>query len=258
MNKLLTPNGGFPLHGDDFGFIDAAVRDGMKGLLYDLVEPFDGNLILGGCVFAKGSVGSNATVTEGYIMLDYEVLYVPAQSMSVFVGSTFSLYLSSTTSQPRVFANGASQNVWQTRTAQMTYTVGGGATGLALGPATPRLSDGLEALLLGTYKFDTSITVSNSWTKSSFVVPQLDRLMRNVTLSGQFIPGTISNTSYTHMCTLPVDFRPTRPLTVVVAAATLSTYGFCTVRVEPSGQVLIINNSTTVWDVVFTDFSFVI
>lgn len=76
MNRLLNPNGGFPLTLDDFNFVQDAYTKAFEGVWHEFAKAKNGNIVLSGCEV------SSSNMTEGYVMIDYEVLYVPAQTFS--------------------------------------------------------------------------------------------------------------------------------------------------------------------------------
>lgn len=118
MNKLITPNGGMPLELDDLRFMQDAYHDGFKGIIYEFAKANNGNIILGGCEVVDSGNGT-FEVSEGYIMLDYEVLYVPAVT-----GLSFSLVILeyNQTYDPagnEVFADNTSRDTYEVRQARV-------------------------------------------------------------------------------------------------------------------------------------------
>lgn len=79
MNKLKTThNGGMGLELDDFRFMDNGYRDAFKGILSAFKVPLHHAIILSGCV--RSVANNQVTVSEGYVSLAGEVMYMPTQS----------------------------------------------------------------------------------------------------------------------------------------------------------------------------------
>lgn len=125
MNKLLIPNGGMPLEGDDFRWEQSAVRDAFKGMLHYFASPYNGNIVLSGCQISL--VSGNAVVTEGYVCINYEVCYVAAQSVAVSGLATSSLKIVETydASGLEVFADSVSRDTYAIRRAVVSDTLAG-------------------------------------------------------------------------------------------------------------------------------------
>lgn len=66
-----------PLELDDLIYIQDAFKDGLKGVLHEVAKQNAGNLILSGCEVSDLG-GGNFALSEGYVMLAYEVCRVPA------------------------------------------------------------------------------------------------------------------------------------------------------------------------------------
>lgn len=109
-----------PLHGDDFRFIDAGLRDAFKGVVHLYAAQNDGNIILSGLEVTQS--GGQVFVSEGYVCLDYEVRFLPASSLSVS-GSTASLNIvADNYYEPNgndVFEDGVSRDTYAVRRAKI-------------------------------------------------------------------------------------------------------------------------------------------
>lgn len=247
MNKILFPNGGAPLYGDDFGFLDTAQRDAFKGIAYEIAKLYNGNLILGGCEVSVA--GANFTVAEGYVMIGYEVCYFPGFTGPVAGGAYgyFSLSTTYDSGGQKVFANASTQQTWQVRRATFTPNVlSGGALDTT---EVKRLSDGLEALISSKIISSTSFTMINGWAKVTANNPTLYKHLKNVTLIGDFTVGTLASNSWTKITTLPVGFRPIqriKSLQPVLNSA--PEFGSVMIEVFQNGEVYAINTGSQTWD----------
>jgi hypothetical protein len=85
MKKLITTNqGGMPLTQDDLGFIQEAYTEAFKGIISSYgIQPNESYKLSGAEVTVAGQV---FTCTEGYIVLNGEVLPVFAQVLTVPFG----------------------------------------------------------------------------------------------------------------------------------------------------------------------------
>lgn len=191
MNKLIFPNGGAPLHGDDFLFVDAAAREALKGVVYPLAFPYSGNCILRGCEisFAAGS----ASITEGFALIGWEVVYVPAHSASVASLAASSLKLSLT-------YDPAGNDVFADSIARDTYEI-------RRGLITDGLSGGNEIVLSSPARiFDETIitSFSNSWAVSGSSTVKVRKFGDSVQFTGALTSGTTNLLAFV----IPEGFRP--------------------------------------------------
>lgn len=114
MNQLLTPNGGMPLELDDLRFLQDAYKDGFKAMLFELAKQNNGNMVLGGIeVTPDGSGGFNTS--EGYVMLDYEVFYVPAAIGLNFNIIVIELFVYYDTDGNEIFSDSVSRDTYEVR-----------------------------------------------------------------------------------------------------------------------------------------------
>lgn len=145
MNKLLTPNGGMPLEGDDFRWEQDAIRDAMKGMLHYYAQPTSGHLILSGCAISFAS--GNASVTEGYVCINFEVCYVPAHTVAVASLAASSLKIVETYDAAglEVFADSVSRDTYAIRRALISDGLAGSNEIVLASP--PRLETVLASSL---------------------------------------------------------------------------------------------------------------
>lgn len=100
-----------PLQLDDFNFIQDAFKEGLKGVLFEFVKAKNGNVILAGCNITGSSAPYN--VSEGFVMMDYEVYHCPAQT------SNFSLVVL----EPDITYDPSGNDLFQDGVARDTYEV---------------------------------------------------------------------------------------------------------------------------------------
>lgn len=216
MNKLLTPNGGMPLYLDDLAFLDGEMRDGFKAILSEIAEANNGNLILGGCTLTETPTA--ATLSEGYVMLGYEVFYVPGNTVSKTGGYSGEIlpdvYASTSPAAARSFANGSSQNVWQVRRAKL------GPNGVVSDayinmPGGVRLSKAIATVLKPQYDTLNVSGLINGWNNDPIVPLRAYRQLGIVHLQGTIGNGTMGVLSWVNAFLLPVGWRPAQDVYTV-------------------------------------------
>lgn len=114
MDRLITPNGGMPLELDDLVFIQNAFKGALKGILHEVSKQNAGNLILSGCEVTDLG-GGNYSLSEGYVMLGYEVCYVPAVPSVNHVIAAIVLDISYNSVGNDVFFDGISRDTYEIR-----------------------------------------------------------------------------------------------------------------------------------------------
>lgn len=113
MNILLTPNGGMPLELDDLNWIQDSYKEAFKGILHEFSRSKFGNIILSGCIVSDLG-GGNYSLSEGYAMLGYEVVYVPAQNVTHVI-SALILDVSYDVNGSDVFFDGVTRDTYEVR-----------------------------------------------------------------------------------------------------------------------------------------------
>lgn len=122
MNKLNTiAIGGHPIELDDLRWMDESYRNAFFGILSAFgISPAE-TFVLSGCV--KTITGSTVTVTEGYLSIAGEVLFLPAQSYAVPSGvdeDYFELDISYDPTGLETFENGTPHNTYEIRNAKIS------------------------------------------------------------------------------------------------------------------------------------------
>lgn len=212
MNKLLFPNGGLPLYGNDFDFMQNGLHEGINAILRPFAEQVGGNMIVSGLDFTL--VGSNYHISDGWVMLNYELLKFIGgdtgitDSVDLQDGVVVELYVfqDSSPNATRIMASGATENVWQRRQARLA-TIGG------LAALTVSDSIRLEYLLSIAIEGVADISVpmldfENSWTSSGLFSNRIIRRGKTVILRGLLTVGAIDDTNFTKIFTIQEGFRP--------------------------------------------------
>lgn len=122
MNKLNTiNNGGHPIELDDLRWMDSAYRNAFLGLLSGFGILPNETFILSGC--NKTTSGSTITVTEGYICLEGEILYMPEQTYPVPTGSDVDYFELDVTYDPlgnETFEDTTTHDTYEIRQAKIS------------------------------------------------------------------------------------------------------------------------------------------
>lgn len=249
-----------PLFGDDFNFLDTAARDALKGLLFDVVKQTNGSLVLGGCELSIA--GGTVTVAAGYVMIDYEVRYFPGTSFptSTATGGNFSADNYFDAGGLKTFANASSQNTWQVRRAKFNPTndVVDGPLDYNSGEFR-RLGRLMHDLISNQVTASSSISLFNSWAAEGGNAPIVRKHFSNVYFYSGFVPGTISDVSFTQIALLPVGYRPARRFKTIVAAFGTGVYGSIMLEVFTNGEVyaILLTGDANTYELVSVNLVFV-
>lgn len=128
MDKLNLGLGGHPFTADDLMFMQDAYLEGIKGSLeWMRALTADDLVIIRGCVIT--AAGTSYTYTDGYVWMDGEIYYVPAQATPQpwgGVGTDFYV-LAVENNDPLgtvPYENATIQNTWKRRTAVINQLSG--------------------------------------------------------------------------------------------------------------------------------------
>lgn len=238
-----------PLFGNDLAYVDSAVRDALKGILFEIAQANGGNLILGGCELTSN--GTTVTVTPGYLLINYEIYYFAGTTFPVATGATGTFAASNSTDSAglRTFANGSSQSPWQTRVA--IFSPGVLAGGALDYPELKRFSGAIQDIVNGALSSSSAFTMINAWSKPIVNPAILYKNGRTVSFVGSLTPGTITQDGWTKITTLPTGYRPIRFFETVVMGFTTSPgyeNGVLFVRILTNGEVYAQAGGATVWE----------
>jgi hypothetical protein len=214
MKKLLIPNGGMPLEGDDFNWINAGVVEAFKAIFFEYGQAYSGNFVISGCVatFAAGF----ASVTEGYVMLDWEICYCPAQTVGVASLAVSSLKLVSSfdAAGTEVFADSVSRETYENRRAIIS-------DGLNSGVEIPLDTTGRFYAVENVNAFD------NGWGAASGFVPKYHKKGNVIHITGAITGGETNLLAFT----VPLAYRPSETRRLAISRGSIS--------IPSSGQVII-------------------
>lgn len=220
MKKLTIPNGGMPLEGDDFNWIHGGVLEAFKALYFGFGLQYNGNFIISGCSvsFAAGF----ATITEGYVMLDWEICYCPPQTVGVTSLASSSLKVESVFDVEglEVFADSVSRDTYENRRAIIS----------------DGLNSGVEIPLdtSARYEYSENVNIfSGTWGAASGSTPKCKRKGDIVHLSGAITGGETNLVAFN----LPSVFRPgeSRRLRTNTGSVFIDTNGDVLITTDASG-----------------------
>lgn len=180
MNRLIIPNGGMPLEGDDFNWMYSGVLEAFKGgALYPFALQSSGNFIIAGCTISLS--GGNASVTEGFVMLNYEICYCPAHTVAVTSLAASSLKIDETydATGSEVFADAITRDTYAIRRAKIS----------------DGLNSGVEIVLENPKRYYSKQTIStfiNDWEVYDGNTVSLEKIGNVVHIQG-VITGGINN-----------------------------------------------------------------
>lgn len=117
MNKLTIPNGGMPLHGDDFAWMQDGIQEAIEGALHLFAAPHGGNLILSGC---EATISGGAIAyAPGFVLLGHEVLRFEGTTLSNTIndGHKWKLAITYDPAGNDVFADTVARDTYEVRRA---------------------------------------------------------------------------------------------------------------------------------------------
>jgi hypothetical protein len=155
MNQLIIPDGGMPLEGDDIRWMYQGLLEAMKGgALYPFALQHSGNFIITGCEISFA--GGNASITEGFVMLNYEICFCPAHTVAVTSLAASSLKVLETydASGAEVFADSITRDTYAIRRARISNG----------------LNSGIEIVLANPPRYYYQKVIVNGDLSSSFTV----------------------------------------------------------------------------------------
>lgn len=248
MDKLLWPNGGVMLHADDFIFAEQAIRDAFAGILKG-VQGTDKVLVLAGCEVSY--TAGNATITEGWVSYLDEVLYMPAQTISTQVNSSFTnkvhigLDVQVEPSGAEPLASGATGQTYQRRRAMLLPGTSSGSTWredknwLNLPYRINELAAaGAVDLFIQANDLEAGFTLP---TPHQIAVK---RSSGAVHIRGSIVTPGLNQNALTLAFTLPLGFRPT--LSKCIASVTVQenlSYTHGSMHIETNGEVRFLSST---------------
>lgn len=248
MNRLVVPNGGMPLEGDDFDWIQNGAAETFKGVFKAIADLATGtgnantlgNFIIAGCEVTDIG-GGNSSISEGYVFIDGEILYTPA------IASISNAQLANAAYIKHIYYDPAGQEVMQNGNTEDTYEVR--RAELKVWGAAPNEATVYINSLIGQNRYLDILTgadvfalrdvvapttMVNSWTtvaNPNTTEPLLiTKQFGRVNIRGPILAGTLGGAAFT----LSAGFRPK------IGVEFLCPYGdtgIVKVAIATSGQV---------------------
>lgn len=182
MNKLKSQTGGMPLEIDDFEWISNGIIEAIKGTLYG--QNSNGNFILSGCDISYSA--GNATITEGFVCLNWEVCYCPSHTVAVTSLAASSLKVLETydASGAEVFADSITRDTYAIRRARISDGLNSGTEIVLNYPVR------IQQLCTVDSSYDSNYPVqySGSWSAASGT-PKVGRQGKTAWIRGVFEGG---------------------------------------------------------------------
>lgn len=228
MNKLLTPNGGMPLDGDDFQWIQDGLLEAFRGGLWWAIAGNE-NQIIRGCEITL--VGLDASITEGFAVIGGEICYVPAHTETVSGLATSSLKIDESYDATglEVFADSVSRDTYAIRRALISDGLNSGDEIVLDSPTRLHYS---QAFSDGD--------LENGWLTSGSNTVRARLFNGYVTLEGAVTAGDTNLT----LITLPEMFRPSAQRACVIGNSLIDTFLVCVIQTD--GQVIPYNAGSQV------------
>lgn len=219
MNRLAHPDGGMPFQGEDIDWMQDAMLEGIKGISYPFVKKYSGNCILSGCDISYS--GGSATITEGYVMIDFEVCYCAAQTVAVTSLAASSLKVSSSYDPEglEVFADNVSRDTYEVRIAVISDGLNSGAEIILENP--PRIYA----------EYDLTPYLQGNWVAQTTDIVAI-RLGNQIQFKGSVYLGDTN----TPVFTLPTFLRPSQNAYYILPGVEFSVSSIIT-KVGSDGSV---------------------
>lgn len=235
MDKLIFDEGGMEIEGEDLYFQFNAFKGGIEALLKTFYDS-DGNAVLWGCDIENRALTVEAT--EGYVVLNGELRYMPAQIVSKglnpFSGFVIVEHDTFHADGNENLIDGGNLDMWQVRSAKIEYNVT---------PVQPFIrcvdvrSKRIERLVDKVY--DDEFTYQNGFTSQLASLVKVQRHGNHVQFTGS-ITGEVSQGGV-QVFRISEDFRPQRAIKFPCISNTAN--GFLAVSISSSGFVTIDYNA---------------
>lgn len=218
MNKLLTPNGGMPLDGDDFQWIHDGNLEALRGAMWWAIAGAENQIVRGGEI---SLAGLDASITEGFAVIGGELCYIPAHTVTVSGLATSSLKIEETYDVDglEVFADSVARNTYAIRRAKIS-------DGLSGGDEIPLDSP------TRIYYSQEFTSFENGWLTSGSYTVRARLFNGMVSLEG----GLTAGTTNLEVFTLPAAFRPSVMRHMVIGNNTVDE--FLRLVVQTDGKVI--------------------
>jgi len=247
MNRLITPNGGFPLTNDALHWIQNGIKEGIAGLLNQFTKysplgfPAQ-QIILAGCEVTQGP--TTYSTTEGYILLDGEVLYAPPVTGRANALLPLDAYALEVTYDPSgfvTFQDGVQRNTHEIRRARIfNFPSTPSFNVVPVGIPINRLVNLLTFADVWSPNRITEADISflNDWVPEPLSLDEnilITKQFGRVMMRGRIESGVIDNSGWTTALELPPGFRPKTLVSFVLNLGTIG--GICQARILGDGKL---------------------
>lgn len=229
MDRILIPNGGMPFTGDDLLWIQNGLRAGMFG--------FGRHFGAGQSVVISGVnvtiSGTDIVYTEGYVIIDDEILYVPAgtavdaapepDKLSIELDVTYDA------AGTDVFADLVSRDTYEKRRAKVVFYSSG----------TPPVN-AITFDIIDRRRHSQVFTVTsfvNGWSGSGVKVRRFGKV---VAFQGTVADGDTNTVAFN----VPLGFRPEVSRRLPGYHANITGTDRVQVRIDTNGNVTITKDAT--------------
>lgn len=221
MNRLVIPNGGMPLEGDDFKFFQDAYAEAFTGVFKEISDRVPttahpntfGNFIISGCIITDIG-GGNSSISDGFVFIDGEILYAPAVasiSTASLPNVAYRLHSYYDPAGNEVFQDTVTRDTYEVRRAQHV-TLGAAPTVPVVfvnQPAYRYKNLITRADVESLYDENVDSTLSNSWSGvddgGTGVYVKVTKQFGRVHFRGQVAGGSLGGAT---ICNIAHEFRP--------------------------------------------------
>lgn len=239
MNKLIIPNGGMPLHGNDFEWIHSGIFEAFKGVLSLYGANTSGNIILSGINVTTS--GSSISISEGFVAINWEICYVPAATISNPDSLPYSVKLTQTYDPAgnELFADAVARDTYAIRRGVLST----GTTSNEIRLDTPnyiRLDARLAEVIISQFLSQQITTFTANFAADTTNPIYVKKFLKTVHLEGWLRrPGGNSNDEGDFKAfDLPAAYRPPYNRFFITTSAQ---FNFFRVIVYANGEVYVGN-----------------
>ena len=203
MDKLLIPNGGMPFTGDDLLWLQDGIRNGIADLLTAVYGSDD--VVITGIKITQN--GNDLEYTEGYVVIDGEILHLPAGTSTGTASAPETAYIVPDSTYDGngtdLFADSQTKETYEIRKAKL------GDSGATPPAGSINFRDIDTQRYQEVYEAPSSL-LQGSWTSSGLKFIKRGNLV--------MMRGTVSDgdTNQTFISGIPTRFRPSETHMFVV------------------------------------------
>ncbi len=230
MDKLQFPiSGGYHFSPEDIEFEQEAYRGVIHALIAPIAQKTGGYLILSGVNVSSPANGIGHYISEGYVVLDYEIRYFPGATISNF---GFSSILADDSDDPlggKLLANGQQYNGLKRRRAKLVQ----GFTGMSIVDSL-RYDAIMRKLIEDAPAQEIFLLSFNGWNQ-----PGRDALKAKIRgrigcIFGNINIGILSEVDFIQISSLPPLYRPLNSQTHIVPISD----GVALLELRSTGEIM--------------------